>query len=107
VLDACRDNPFKSFTRTTAEGLVSSRDSTDGYLVIYAARPGYQAIDSAGRNSPFTKHFLRTIKDSSEPVELMFKRLARAVDKETNGAQTPWLEGQYLGDFIFKPTRNF
>jgi|GEM_PF-6855661 len=105
VLDSCRDNPFRSLTRSENNGLTMTHPTADGFLVIYAAKPGSRALDSAGRNSPFTKHFVDTISSSQQPIEMMFKELARAVVDETQGQQTPWIEGQYLGKFVFSAPR--
>ena len=34
-------------------------------------------------------------------IELLFKRVASEVKRETKGAQEPWIEGGIEGDFMF------
>ncbi len=102
VLDACRNNPFPSSFRSASRGL-ARLSPAKGTLVLYATQPGAVASDGNGRNGVFTKHLLAAMAEPGLEVEQAFKRTALAVDKETGGAQTPWLEGVVLGHFAFRP----
>ncbi len=58
IIDACRNNPFKSLTRAAERGLarmdIESKTSTVGLMMLFSAKPDQKAQDGAGRNSPFT-----------------------------------------------------
>ncbi|MGB4333662.1 MAG: caspase family protein [Chromatiaceae bacterium] len=102
VLDACRNNPFPSAFRSASRGL-ARLSPAKGTLVLYATQPGAVASDGDGRNGVFTKHLLSALDEPGLEVEQAFKRAALAVDQETGGAQTPWIEGVALGHFAFVP----
>ncbi len=104
VLDACRNNPFPSTFRSASRGL-ARLSPAKGTLVLYATQPGAVASDGDGRNGVFTKHLLSAMDEPGLEVEQAFKRAALAVDQETGGAQTPWIEGVVLGQFAFRPSR--
>lgn len=65
VLDACRDNPFRSLTRSTYRGLGEMNAPASpakfyeikprGSLIAYSTAPGAVAADGSGQNSPYTK----------------------------------------------------
>lgn len=100
ILDACRNNPFGSAFRSASRGL-TRMTAAKGTLILYATQPGAVAQDGSERNGVFTKHLLSSMDQSGLPVEQMFKQTALAVDRETHGAQTPWIEGVVLGQFAF------
>lgn len=101
VLDACRNNPYRSSFRSLSRGL-ARLTPTKGTLILYATQPGAVAGDGgSGRNGIFTKHLLAALDEPGLEVEQVFKRAAQGVDRETGGAQTPWVEGVVLGQFAF------
>ncbi len=100
VLDACRNNPYKSSFRSASRGL-QRMGAPKGSIILYAAQPGNVAQDGEGRNGVFTKHFLSALNNPGLKVEEVFKKTARGVNSETGGKQVPWLEGVVLGDFYF------
>ncbi len=102
ILDACRDNPFKGFSRSLQRGLTRMQESgAEGTFIAYATSPGNTASDGTGRNSPYTKHLLHLISVPNVPIELLFKKVRVAVKRETHGRQTPWYEASIEGDFYF------
>lgn len=101
VLDACRDNPFASTFKVSASGLAQIANAPSGTLVAYATAPGSVAADGYGRNGVYTKHILQQIKVPDLPVEIMFKRVREAVERETRRLQTPWDVSSLKGDFAF------
>jgi len=101
ILDACRNNPFKSF-RSQSKGL-TMMDAPKGTFVAYATAPGSVAADGAERNSPYTKHLIQVLKNNDLPIEQAFKHVLRAVEYETGGKQTPWYSSCLRDDFYFKP----
>ncbi len=102
VLDACRNNPYARSVRSASRGLARMTPAR-GTLILYATQPGAVAADGDGRNGTFTKHLLAAMAAPGLEVEQVFKRAALAVDQETGGAQTPWVEGVVLGSFAFAP----
>lgn len=101
VLDACRDNPFASAFKVSSSGLAQIANAPSGTLVAYATAPGSVAADGFGRNGVYTKHILQQIKVPDLPVEIMFKRVREAVERETRRLQTPWDVSSLKGDFAF------
>jgi len=101
VLDACRDNPFGSSFKVSSAGLAQIGNAPSGTLVAYATAPGSVAADGFGRNGVYTKHILQQIKVPDLPVEIMFKRVREAVERETRRLQTPWDVSSLKGDFAF------
>jgi uncharacterized caspase-like protein len=101
VLDACRDNPFASSFKVSSSGLAQIANAPSGTLVAYATAPGSVAADGFGRNGVYTKNILQQIKVPDLPVEIMFKRVREAVERETKKLQTPWDVSSLKGDFVF------
>ena len=100
ILDACRNNPFKGLFRSPSMGL-SKMDAPKGTFIAYATSPDSVAVDGTGRNSPYTKNLIEALKVKDIPIEQAFKIVARAVNKETAGQQTPWILSSLLEDFYF------
>jgi len=103
ILDACRNNPFKGLFRSASVGL-SKMDAPKGTFIAYATSPDSVAADGTGRNSPYTKHLMEALKVKDIPIEQAFKIVARAVNKETGGQQTPWILSSLLDDFYCNPS---
>src|SRR5947207_308061 len=100
ILDACRDNPLAASFKVSSQGL-AQMSSPSGTLIAYATAPGSVAADGFGRNGIYTKHILQNITVPDLPVEIMFKRLREAVERETRKQQTPWDSSSLKGDFAF------
>jgi len=102
VLDACRNNPYARSFRSQKRGL--ARLSAPGETFIaYATAPGAVAADGSGRNSPFTASLLQELPRPGLKVEDVFKRVAAAVKKKSNGDQSPWRTTSLTIDFYFIP----
>ena len=102
ILDACRDNPFRSFTRSNSRGL-ARMDAPRGALLSYSTAPGDVAADGAGRNSPFTEALARAIRTPGLKIEETFKQVRRQVLEATGDRQLPWESTSLTGDFYFTP----
>jgi formylglycine-generating enzyme required for sulfatase activity len=105
ILDACRNNPYRSFFRGGPDGLGKVADVPNGTLMAFATAPGKLANDGPkGEHSVYTKHLLAQLDAPGLKVEDLFKRLKRSVVAETaNGTepQEPWYESSLDGDFCF------
>lgn len=104
VLDACRNNPYPARKKSATRGL-GEVEGASGTLIWYAAQPGAQADDGDGSDiSPFAGAFAKAIDESAgETVEETFKQVATLTLKSTSGQQEPWMAGNILGRFSFKP----
>jgi hypothetical protein len=102
ILDACRNNPFKSFVRSAEKGL-SMVSTPKGSYIVYATKPGDVASDGSGRNGLFTSKLLKYIDAKGLNIEQVFKKTANDVSLESNTGQRPWIASDYTGDFFFTP----
>lgn len=102
VLDACRDNPFKSSTRSLSRGLARI-NAPKGSLIAYATSPGDVAADGVGDNSPYTAALVKTMQVPGLTIERVFKRVRLEVHEQTKETQTPWESSSLTGDFYFLP----
>ena len=102
ILDACRNNPFKSSFRSASRGFTRVV-APSGSLVAFSAAPGQVAADGSGRHSPYTQALVKHIKQPGLSVEQMFKRVRISVKTNSGNNQTPWEESSLLGDFYFVP----
>ena len=100
LLDACRNNPFLMASRSIGRGLAPV-NAASGTLLSYATRPRSVAQDGDGANGVYTTSLLRHIDTPNLQIELLLKRVANEVKRETRGAQEPWTEGNIEGDFMF------
>jgi|GEM_PF-1418170 len=100
ILDACRNNPFKSGTRAVRGGL-ARMDAPSGTLLAYSTSPGNVAEDGTGRNSPYTQALAQSMRTQGAKVEDVFKRVRVAVMERTNNRQVPWESSSLTGDFYF------
>lgn len=116
IVDACRDNPFPSKTRSfgNTRGLIPV-EPVKGQMVMYSASRGQQALDRLGpkdnnKNGVFTRKLisklaqqgisaLEVIRDVQDEVE----ELAATVNHE----QRPAVYNESRGDFyFFGPPKN-
>jgi len=104
IVDACRDNPFTRSFRGVNKGL-AQMDAPSGTIVSFSTSPGKVAADGDGRNSPFTKNLVKSMKRPDIPIETIFKEVRKSVVEETKGQQTPWESSSLIGDFFFKTTK--
>ena len=100
VLDACRDNPFPSVSRSSRGGLASI-DAPSGTLIAYATAPGRTASDGSGKNGLYTGLLLRNLTQPDVAIEDVFKRVRVGVMQATQGEQIPWESSSLTGDFFF------
>jgi uncharacterized caspase-like protein len=91
VLDACRDNPFKSTTRGVSRGLARV-EAPAGSIVAYATAPGQVAADGDGNNSPYAEALARNLSTPGMALESVFRQVRIEVSEKTAGNQVPWEE---------------
>lgn len=122
ILDACRDNPFKSIASagsrsaapTNSRGLVnknipkldtglSKLNAPPNTLIAFATAPGRVAQDGYGRNSPYTNQLIESMQRSGLTVGQVFRQVRASVVAKTKGEQVPWESSSLIQDFYFKP----
>ena len=106
VLDACRDNPFR--TRKDFAGLAPI-DAPKGSLMAYATEPGNVAQDgdSTSGNGLYTRFLLKELSRPGATIDDVFKRVRFAVRKASNGLQIPSYSNGLAEDFSLDKGFNF
>jgi uncharacterized caspase-like protein len=102
ILDACRNNPFRSLRSSAAGGLAPVK-APRGTYVAYATSPGTVAVDGEANNSPFTLALSESIKQPGLTLEAVLKLTRAKVQTATNGAQLPFDSSAITGEFFFVP----
>jgi hypothetical protein len=105
LLDACRNNPFPELSKTAGRGLaiVDAKTGAPGTFMSFSTSPGAEAEDGSGADSPYTTALLSIAKQPGLPIEDAFKRVRVAVNKTTEGRQTPWDSSSLTDEFSFFP----
>jgi len=103
LLDACRNNPFPELGKTSGHGLaiIDAKIGAPGTFVSFSTSPGAEAEDGSGANSPYTTALLASAREPGLPIEDTFKRVRLAVNRTTDGRQTPWDSSSLTEDFRF------
>ena len=57
ILDACRDDPFRTWIRSGANGF-AAMPAPSGTLIAFATAPGATASDGKGKNGLYTQHLV-------------------------------------------------
>lgn len=108
VIDACRDNPFDTGTRSMTKGMARTGITTDT-LIVYAAGAQEMALDRLSPDddapySVFTRSLLPKLQDPDEPLA----RAVNAARKEVEAmaatvehAQNPAVYSDVDLDFCF------
>lgn len=113
ILDACRNNPIvESIRRRTigeSRALGGQRglariDKTQGMVIAYSTAADEVAADGSGRNSPFTRAFLKRLKEPGLEIEQLFRRVAADVNTDTAGRQRPETYVSLLSDYYLNQT---
>lgn len=100
ILDACRNSPFKSFSRSGEKGMLRVEAPT-GSIVAYSTAPGKTASDGNTRNGLYTSKLMKYMNVPGMKIEDIFKQVRIEVSKESNQKQIPWESNALMGDFYF------
>ncbi len=99
ILDACRNVPFGG--SRGGEGGLAQMNARNGSIIAYSTAPGKTAEDGEGSDSPYATALAELIRQSDEPVEIVFRRVRARVIGETQNQQTPWESTSLVSDFAF------
>jgi len=105
ILDACRDNPYRSVSRGADRGLALIQ-SRLGSIIAFATSPGKTAADvSAGqRNGLYTKYLLKGLKrahKTHQRIDDMLMQVGNGVTQESRRDQEPWYNASLRAPFCF------
>jgi len=103
VLDACRNNPFRSLPpvpgrkRSLSRGLTVLHQLPPDLFVIYSTAAGDVAADGAAgkRNSPFAESFMRNM-ESNDDISIVIRNITRETLRLTDNKQRPYQEGSII-----------
>lgn len=109
ILDACRDNPYPSVTRSASNTGLARMNAPTGSIMAFSTSPNGVALDGQGRNGLYTQELLRNMLTPGLKIEDLFKRVRRSVRKisekfyggDSGRAQIPWENSSIEGDFYF------
>jgi len=110
MIDACRDNPFKTTGRSIGGRGMAPTTAATGQMVVFSAGTGQQALDRLGsndknKNGVFTRTFLKEMQKSGVSIDRIVKNVRNEVAelaKTVGHEQVPAIYDQVLGDFYFK-----
>ncbi|MCE2995562.1 MAG: caspase family protein [Cyclobacteriaceae bacterium] len=102
IMDACRNNPFPSSSRSTGDAGLAEIKRAKGSFIAYATAPGSTASDGTGRNGLYTQELLKAMKRPGRTIESVFKEVRYNVLKLSNDKQNTWDSSNIIGDFYFK-----
>ncbi|WP_158238062.1 caspase family protein [Limnohabitans sp. 15K] len=111
IIDACRDNPFKTAGRTIGGRGLASTSAATGQMVMFSAGTGQQALDRLGPQDRephglFTRVLLKEIDKPGVSIERLVRNVRNEVarlSKTVGHEQVPAVYDQTLGDFFFRP----
>lgn len=101
IFDACRNNPFEQ-SAGARNGLAEFDAPLNSYIA-FAANPGGVAFDGSN-NSPYSYNLAYYLNYKSINVEDLFRRVRKAVVKDTDGAQVPWETSSLTKELILNPS---
>lgn len=100
-LDACRNNPFKSWSRgDNTLGFTEVEVNAPTMKVFYATQPGAVAANGTTRNGPFTSSLLKFLVKGVDSETLM-RNVTKEVYIQTKQVQVPWQKGSLINEFKF------
>jgi len=113
MVDACRDNPFKSTGRAIGGRGLAPTTAATGQMVIFSAGTGQQALDKLNnadknKNGLFTRVFAQEMQKPNLTIDRVVKNVRNQVAqlaKSVGHDQVPAIYDQVLGDFYFKVSK--
>jgi len=99
ILDACRNNPFKAWSRGGDRGF-KAMNPASGTIIAFATSEGSTADDGEGANGLYTEQLVKQLRQPV-PIEKVFKLTRIEVEKESSGKQSPQEWSKLKGDFYF------
>ncbi|HTB03414.1 MAG TPA: caspase family protein [Bradyrhizobium sp.] len=102
LLDACRNNPFRSQGVRSATGGLAQMQAPPGTLISFATQPRSVSLDGDDGHSPYTRALAATMQHPGFGLFKTFNEVGLAVEKATRGVQLPWVSTSPIsGNFYF------
>ncbi len=101
ILDACRNNPFRSWMRGGSRGFQAVKNQAAGTIIAFATREGETASDGSGNNGLFTEKLVKQMNKAQNITEV-FQNTRVDVLKESENTQCPQEWNMLTGNFYFK-----
>ncbi len=106
ILDACRDNPFRSWNRGNTRGFKAINDQASGTIIAFATREGETAADGTGNNGLYTAKLVEQMQ-ISQSLSSVFKNTRVAVLKASGEKQCPQEWDMTTNEFYFAGKSNY
>jgi len=100
ILDACRNNPFRSWSRGGEQGF-RALNAVSGTIVSFATSENSTAADGTGSNGTYTEELVRQMV-IPQSISSVFINTRKEVMRRTNSTQRPQEWNMLTGDFYFK-----
>lgn len=100
ILDACRNDPFRSWARGGDRGFAKIDNPSKGTIIAFATQPGETAADGSGSNGLYTSKLVQQMK-ISQSIENVFKNTRKAVNDASGGKQIPQDWSSLMDEFYF------
>ena len=100
VLDACRNNPFRSWERGGESGLANETPPS-GTLIAFATSPGATASNGSGANGLYTGELIKQLQ-KPQRIEDVFINTRVEVEKKSGGRQSPWELARLRGIYYLR-----
>jgi hypothetical protein len=104
ILDACRNNPFKSWSRGGENGF-KAIPAPSGTIIAFATGEGATASDGASENGLYTSHLVKQMK-IPQRIEDVFIQTRVDVRTNSKNQQSPQEWSQLTGKFFFSSPEN-
>jgi tetratricopeptide (TPR) repeat protein len=102
ILDACRNNPFPSLTRSLGEQGLGDMRRARGSFMAFATAPGSVASDGTGRNGLYTQELIKAVRKPGLTIEQVFKEVRANVLRLSGNKQNTWDSSNITGEFYFR-----
>jgi len=96
ILDACRDNPVASKSKSASKGLSRVQNPPMNTLVVFAALPGTTASD----NGVFAKELAKHLQQPGVGLRGVFDNVGKAVRVASNNSQAIQRDDQLSEDIV-------
>ena len=100
ILDACRNNPFVTWSRGASQGF-RVLNAVTGTIISYATSENSTAADGPGFNGTFTEELVKQM-NIPQSISSVFMNTRKQVMKRTNNLQRPAESNMLTGEFYFK-----
>jgi uncharacterized protein (TIGR02145 family) len=100
ILDACRNNPFRSWMRSVGNRGFKAIVAPSGTLIAFATSEGSTASDGMGINGLYTQELVKQML-IPQSIETVFKKTRINVERLSSDAQSPQEWTKLKSDFYF------